>query len=59
LIDSLLAEPQNEVNGQGPQPRSQNQATVFSNHDEAVGAVAPELLDKAVFPIEIGLHGIP
>jgi hypothetical protein len=58
LIDSLLAEPLNEVDGKEPQPRSQNQATVFSNHDEAVGAVAPELLDKAVFPIEIGLHRI-
>jgi hypothetical protein len=24
-----------------------------------VGAVTPELFDKAVFPIEIGLHRIP
>src|SRR5215510_14792677 len=29
---------------------------VRSNHEEAVGAVAPQLLDKAEFPIEIGLH---
>src|SRR5215813_151608 len=29
---------------------------VRSNHEEAVRAVAPQLLDKAEFPIEIGLH---
>src|SRR5262245_58328484 len=29
---------------------------VRSNHEEAVGAVAPQLLDKAEFPIEISLH---
>ena len=27
-----------------------------SNHEEPVGRVAPELLDEAIFPIEIGLH---
>ena len=27
-----------------------------SNHEESVGAVAAELFDEAVFPIEIGLH---
>ena len=27
-----------------------------SDDKEAVGAVAPELFDQAVFPIEIGLH---
>src|SRR5262245_23468288 len=31
-------------------------ARVRSNHEEAVSAVALELLDEAEFPIEIGLH---
>jgi|ERR1700733_422029 hypothetical protein len=35
-----------------------NKTTVFSNHEEAVGAVALELLDQTVFPIEISLHRI-
>ena len=30
-----------------------NKARLFSNHEEAVGAVALELLDQTVFPIEI------
>ena len=28
----------------------------LSDHEEAVGAVAPELFDKAELPVEIGLH---
>src|SRR3954452_8346580 len=28
----------------------------LSNHEKAVGAVAAELFDEAVFPIEVGLH---
>jgi hypothetical protein len=27
-----------------------------SNHEEAMGCVAAELFDQAIFPIEIGLH---
>src|SRR5437588_1403264 len=27
-----------------------------SNHKEPMGCVAPELFDKSIFPIEIGLH---
>src|SRR6476661_2821844 len=27
-----------------------------SDHEESVGSVAAELLDEAVFPVEIGLH---
>jgi hypothetical protein len=30
----------------------------ISNHEETMGAVAPELLDKSKFPIEIGLHRV-
>jgi len=29
-----------------------------SNHEEAMGGVAPELFDEAIFPIEIGLHRV-
>src|ERR1700684_947997 len=36
-----------------------NKAKAFSNHDETVGAVALELFDQTIFPVEIGLHRIP
>ena len=36
--------------------RLERQVTLISDHEEAMGAVAPELLDKSKFPIEIGLH---
>src|SRR6202011_2878538 len=29
-----------------------------SNHEEPMGGVAPELFDEAIFPVEIGLHGL-
>src|ERR1700730_14420504 len=31
-------------------------AALPSNDKEAVGCVAPELLDQTIFPVEIGLH---
>jgi hypothetical protein len=31
-------------------------ASVASNHEKPVRPVAPELVDEAIFPIEIGLH---